>query len=90
MKTLFTVFATLFLFIGCASVGAVIEGGKDLTTSTVDTVVSTSGNVASASLRDIANVVSTAADVTEGVVSTVVSEVDKQTDELQDKPEEEK
>ena len=31
----------------------------------------------------------TAADVTEGVVGTVVSEVDKQTDELQDKPEEE-
>mgnify|MGYP003324396632 FL=1 len=88
MKTLFSVFATLFLFIGCASVGAVIEGGKDLTTSTVDTVVSTSGNVASAGLRDIANVVSTAADVTEGVVSTVVEEVDKQTDELQPPKEE--
>ena len=90
MKTLFSVFATLLLFIGCASVGAVREGGKDLTTSTVDTVVSTSGNVAAAGLRDVANVVATAADVTEGVVSTVVSEVDKQTDELQDKPKEEK
>ena len=89
MKTLFSVFATLFLFIGCASVGAVIDGGKDLATSTVDTVVSTSGNVASAGLRDIANVVSTAADVTEGVVGTVVSEVDKQTDEKKSKEEQE-
>ena len=90
MKSLFGIFAAVFFFVGCASVGAVIDGGKDLATSTVDTVVSTTGNVASAGLRDVASIVNTAADVTEGVVGTVVEEVDKQTDELQEKPAEEK
>lgn len=88
MKILFSVFAALFLFAGCASVGAVIEGGKTMATNTVDTVVGTAGNVSAAALRDVSDVVSTAADVAEGVVGTVVEEVDKQTDELQPPKEE--
>ena len=69
----------------CASVGAVIDGGKDLATSTVDSVVTTTGNVSSALLKDVSGVVKTAADSVEGLVGEVVEEVDKQTDELQEK-----
>ena len=63
--------------------GAVIDGGKDLATSTVDSVVTTTGNVSSALLKDVSGVVKTAADSVEGLVGEVVEEVDKQTDELQ-------
>jgi len=83
MKILFSVFASLFFFVGCSTVGAVMEGGKTMATNTVDTVIGTAGNVSTAALRDVSGVVSTAADVAEGVVGTVVKEVDKQTDELQ-------
>ena len=83
MKILFSVFAALFLFVGCSTVGAVMEGGKTMATNTVDTVIGTAGNVSTAALRDVSDVVSTAADVAEGVVGTVVEEVDRQTDELQ-------
>ena len=65
--------------------GAVIDGGKDLATSTVDSVVTTTGNVSSALLKDVSGVVKTAADSVEGLVGEVVEEVDKQTDELQEK-----
>lgn len=83
MKILFSVFAALFFFVGCSTVGAVMEGGKTMATNTVDTVIGTAGNVSTAALRDASGVVSTAAEVAEGVVGTVVKEVDKQTDELQ-------
>lgn len=80
---------TLGIFVtSCATVGAVIDGGKDLATSTVDSVVTTAGNVGASALRDVSDVVSTAADAAEGVVETVVTEVDEQTDALQEeKPE---
>ena len=87
MNKLFTIIAVLG-FVGflpsCASVGAVIEGGKEVTTSIIDTSVKTAGNIGSAVLRDASDIVSTAADAAEGVVDTVVTEIDEQTDELQD------
>ena len=74
----------IFVFItACASVGAVIEGGKDLGSGIVDSTVSTIGNVAAAALDDVSNVLGTVADATGDVVDVVVENVDKQTDELQ-------
>jgi hypothetical protein len=87
MNKLFTIIAVLGvvgLLPSCASVGAVIEGGKDVTTSIVDTSVKTAGNIGTAVLRDASDIVNTAADAAEGVVDTVVTEIDKQTDELQE------
>jgi hypothetical protein len=87
MNKLFTIIAVLgfvVLLPSCASVGAVIEGGKDVTTSIVDTSVKTAGNIGTAVLRDASDIVNTAADAAEGVVDTVVTEIDKQTDELQE------
>lgn len=87
MNKLFTIIAVLGFVIflpSCASVGAVIEGGKEVTTGIVDTSVKTAGNIGTAVLRDASNIVNTAADAAEGVVDTVVTEVDKQTDELQE------
>ena len=74
----------IFVFItACASVGAVIEGGKDLGSGIVDSTVSTIGNVTAAALNDVSNVVGTVADATGDGVNVVVENVDKQTDELQ-------
>lgn len=87
IKTITILFTLALISTGCATVGAVIDGGKDLATSTVDTVVKTGGNIGASALRDVSNVTKTVADAAEGVVDTVVEEVDKQTDELQDKPE---
>lgn len=87
MNKLFTIIAVLgfvILLPSCASVGAVIEGGKDVTTSIVDTSVKTAGNIGTAVLRDASDIVNTAADAAEGVVDTVVTEIDEQTDELQE------
>lgn len=84
MKIYIGILISIFLT-SCASVGAVIDGGKDLATSTVDSVVTTTGNVSSALLKDVSGVVKTAADSVEGLVGEVVEEVDKQTDELQEK-----
>jgi hypothetical protein len=87
MNKLFTIIAVLGvvgLLPSCASVGAVIEDGKDVTTSIVDTSVKTAGNIGTAVLRDASDIVNTAADAAEGVVDTVVTEIDKQTDELQE------
>jgi len=88
LKTIAMVLTLGILVTSCATVGAVIDGGKDLATSTVDSVVTTAGNVGASALRDVSDVVSTAADAAEGVVETVVTEVDEQTDALQEeKPE---
>ena len=87
MNKLFTIIAVLGFVVvlpSCASVGAVIEGGKDVTTSIVDTSVKTAGNIGTAVLRDASDIVNTAADAAEGVVDTVVTEIDEQTDELQE------
>ena len=67
----------------CASVGAVIEGGKDLTTSVIDSTVKTAGNMTNAVLDDVSSVVDTVGDSVGNVVDTVVEQVDSQTNELQ-------
>ncbi len=78
----------LGLFVqSCASVGAVIEGGKELSTGVIDATVGTVGGVGQAVLEDASSIVSTASTAVGGVMETVVEEVDKQTDELQSKPE---
>tara|TARA_R110002020_G_scaffold46463_2_gene132126 strand:+ start:3556 stop:3831 length:276 start_codon:yes stop_codon:yes gene_type:complete len=82
MKKLYLMFIGVFLT-SCASVGAVIEGGKNLGSSIIDGTVSTVGNVTAAALNDVSNVVGTVADATGDVVGVVVENVDKQTDELQ-------
>ena len=73
---------TLFVQ-SCASVGAVIDGGKALTTGVVDASVKTVGGVSQAVLQDASDITKTASDAVGGVVDTVVQEVDRQTDELQ-------
>ena len=84
-----------FILIGlfatsCATVNSVIEGGKDIAMTTVDTTVNTIGSVSSAALKDVSGVVNTVAETYEGVIDTVVENIDEQTDELQNKPEESK
>ena len=86
MKSLLSILTALFFFVGCASVGAVIEGGKDLSTGIIDSSVNAVGGVTVAALEDVSDITSTAASVAGGVVETVGNEIDKQTDELQDTP----
>lgn len=74
---------------GCASVGTVIDGGKELVTNTVDTVVGTASDITIAVAEDVSDISTTALEVGAGVVKTVSDEIDEQTDELQD-PKEEK
>lgn len=86
MKSLLSILAGLFFFVGCASVGAVIEGGKEFTTGVIDGSVSAVSTVSQAVLEDASSIVETTTEVTTGVISTVAKEVDEQTDELQDTP----
>lgn len=86
MKSLLSILAGLFFFVGCASVGAVIEGGKEFTTGVVDGSVKAVSTISGAVLEDVSDVVETTAEVTKGVVDTVAKEVDEQTDELQNTP----
>ena len=72
----------------CASVGAVIEGGKEFTTGVVDGSVNAVSTVSQAVLTDVSSITATAATAAGGVIETVSTEIDKQTDELQEeKPE---
>jgi phage-related protein len=89
MKNVYLILIGLFAT-SCATVGSVIEGGKDIAMTTVDTTVKTVGSVSSAALKDVSGVVNTVAETYEGVIDTVVENIDEQTDELQDKPEESK
>ena len=86
MNRLFTILGLfgLFLLPSCASVGAVIEGGKEFTTGVIDGSVNAVSTISGAVLEDASNIVETTAEVTTGVISTVAKEVDEQTDELQD------
>ena len=77
-----------FFVTSCATVGSVIEGGKDIALTTVDTTVKTVGNVSGAAFKDVSDVVTTVAEPYDGVVHTVVENVDKQTDKLQDEDKE--
>ena len=67
----------------CASVGAVIEGGKEFTTGVVDGSVNAVSTIAGAVLTDVSSITSTAAQAATGVIETVATEVDRQTDALQ-------
>ena len=69
---------------------AVIDGGKNIAMTTVDTTVKTAGSISGAALKDVSGVVNTVAETYEGVIDTVVENIDEQTDELQNKPEESK
>ena len=75
---------------GCATVGTVIDGGKELATNTVDVVVGTASDVAISVAEDVSDISTTALEVGAGVVQTVSDEIDKQTDELQEDSKEEK
>ena len=86
MKSLLSILAGLFLTVSCASVGAVIEGGKEFTTGVIDGSVNAVSTISGAVLEDASNVVETTTEVTTGIIDTVAKEVDEQTDELQDTP----
>ena len=73
----------------CASIGEVIEVGKDLTTSVIDSTVTTAGNITTAVIDDAGAVVNTVGDSVSNVVDTVVENVDEQTDAIQDSEEKE-
>mgnify|MGYP003122505745 CR=1 FL=1 len=78
-----------FILIGlfatsCATVNSVVEGSKDIAMTTVDKTVKTAGNISSAALQDVSGLVNTVAETYEGVITTVVENIDEQTDELQD------
>ena len=75
---------------GCATVGMAIDGGKELVTDTVDTVVGTASNITIAVAEDVSDISTTALEVGAGVVKTVSDEIDEQTDELQEDSKEEK
>jgi|TARA_B100000902_G_scaffold6371_1_gene8248 hypothetical protein len=85
MKNLYLILIGLFAT-SCATVNSVIEGGKDIAMTTVDTTVKTAGNLSSAALQDVSGLVTTVTETYEGVIDTVVENIDEQTDELQDKP----
>tara|TARA_R110001592_G_scaffold321083_2_gene599522 strand:+ start:1610 stop:1879 length:270 start_codon:yes stop_codon:yes gene_type:complete len=89
MKNLYLILAGI-LATSCATVNSVVEGGKDIAMTTVDKTVKTAGNISGAALNDVSSIVTTVAETYEGVITTVVENIDEQTDELQDKPEESK
>ena len=87
MKSINNMLLGLFFVIfmpGCATVGMAIDGGKELVTNTVDTVVSTTSDITVAVAADVSDISTTALEVGAGVVKTVSDEIDKQTDELQE------
>ena len=87
MKSINNMLLGLFFVIftqGCATVGMAIDGGKELVTNTVDTVVSTTSDITVAVASDVSDISTTALEVGAGVVKTVSDEIDKQTDELQE------
>ena len=86
MKALYLILVGLFAT-SCATVGSVIEGGKNIGMTTVDTTVKTAGSISGAALKDVSGVVNTVTETYDGVITTVVENVDKQTDELQPKEE---
>tara|TARA_B100001057_G_scaffold179094_1_gene179857 strand:+ start:1294 stop:1620 length:327 start_codon:yes stop_codon:yes gene_type:complete len=93
MNNIKNVFFGMFFVIfaqGCATVGTVIDGGKELATNTVDVVVGTASDVAISVAEDVSDISTTALEVGAGVVQTVSDEIDKQTDELQEDSKEEK
>ena len=81
---IFVVLGFVAFLQACASVGAVIEGGKEFTTGVVDGSVNAVSTVSQAVLKDVSSITTTAAEAAGGVIATVATEVDNQTDELQE------
>ena len=102
MKGFKNMFFGIFFVIfaqGCATVGTVIDGGKELATNTVDTVTGTASGIVGSVASDVGSLVQTGAEVGvglvqtaantgAGLVETVQAEIDNQTDALQDDKEE--
>jgi len=55
MKEIVIIIGAIFLA-SCATVGAVIDGGKDLTTSVIDSTVKTAGAITTSALEDVSGV----------------------------------
>ena len=87
MKNVYLILIGLFAT-SCATVNSVIEGGKEIAMTAVDTTVKTAGDISGAALKDVSDLVNTVSETYDGVIDTVVENIDEQTDELQDKPEE--
>ena len=91
MKHLLSFFSLIALssIVGCASVGGAWNAGTEIVTGTVDSVVGGAATMAVAITDDVRNIADVTIDTAQGVVKTVAENVDAQTDELQNKPEEE-
>ena len=91
MKNLLSLFGLIALssVVGCASVGGAWNAGTEIVTGTVDSVVGGAATMAVAITDDVRNIADVTIDTAQGVVKTVAENVDAQTDELQNKPEEE-
>ena len=91
MKNLLSLFGLIALssVVGCASVGGAWNAGTEIVTGTVDSVVGGAATMAVAIKDDARNIADVTIDTAQGVVKTVAENVDKQTDELQNKPDEE-
>ena len=91
MKNLLSLFGLIALssVVGCASVGGAWNAGTEIVTGTVDSVVGGAATMAVAITDDARNIADVTIDTAQGVVKTVAENVDSQTDELQNKPDEE-
>ena len=91
MKNLLSLFGLIALssIVGCASVGGAWNAGTEIVTGTVDSVVGGAATMAVAITDDARNIADVTIDTAQGVVKTVAENVDSQTDELQNKPDEE-
>ena len=74
-----------FLLSSCASIGAVIDSGKEVATGLIDMTVGTASKVVSAVAEDVADTTAFVADTTAGTLEDVAEKVDEETDELQSK-----
>ena len=91
MKNLLSLFGLIALssIVGCASVGGAWNAGTEIVTGTVDSVVGGAATMAVAITDDARNIADVTIDTAQGVVKTAAENVDKQSDELQNKPDEE-
>ena len=74
-----------FLLSSCASIGAVIDSGKEVATGLLNMTVVTASKVVSAVAEDVADTTAFVADTTAGTLEDVAEKVDEETDELQSK-----
>jgi hypothetical protein len=83
----YTLLFSAILLPSCATVGSVIEGGKEFSTGVIDGAVQGTRTIATAVKDDVVSVGTMTAETVIGVIDTVADEVDRQTDELQEEPE---